>query len=99
LDDRGSIPGWEWEFFSLTPCAHRHWVPPSLLFSGYRKFFPHGEVAETRSWLVTSSSLRQRDNSIFCLHFISRRHEYMEGVGGQSISRPSWSKFCRISSL
>jgi hypothetical protein len=36
LDDRGSIPGGGWEFFSSTPCPDRFWGPPSLISNGYR---------------------------------------------------------------
>jgi hypothetical protein len=35
LDDRGSIPGECWEFFSKPPRPERLWGPPSLLSNGY----------------------------------------------------------------
>jgi hypothetical protein len=35
LDDRGSIPGGGWEFFSSPPRPERLWGPPSLLSNGY----------------------------------------------------------------
>jgi len=31
-----------WEFFSSPPRPDRLWGPPSLLYSGYRRFFPWG---------------------------------------------------------
>jgi hypothetical protein len=34
-DDRGSIPGGGWEFFSSTPCTDQLWCSPSLLSNGY----------------------------------------------------------------
>jgi hypothetical protein len=40
LDDRGSIPGGGYEFFSSTPCPDRLWGPPSLLSNGYWELFP-----------------------------------------------------------
>jgi len=37
-----SIPGRSWEFFSSPLCWEQLWGPPSLLFNGYRRFFPRG---------------------------------------------------------
>jgi hypothetical protein len=45
LDDRGSIPGRGWEFFSSTPCPERLWGLPSLLSNGYRGLFSWGKAA------------------------------------------------------
>jgi len=42
LDNRGSIHGRSWEFFSLIPCPDRLWGPPSLLSNGYWMLFPWG---------------------------------------------------------
>jgi hypothetical protein len=42
LDDRGSIPGGCWEFFSKPPRPERLGGPPSLLSNGYRVLFPWG---------------------------------------------------------
>jgi hypothetical protein len=42
LEDRGSIPGGCWEFFSKTPRQERLWGPPSLLSNGYQGLFPWG---------------------------------------------------------
>jgi hypothetical protein len=42
LDDRGSIPGGCWEFFSKPPRPERLWGPPSLLSNGYQGLFPWG---------------------------------------------------------
>jgi hypothetical protein len=36
LDGRGSIPGRDKKFVSIPQRADRFWVPPNLLFSGYR---------------------------------------------------------------
>jgi hypothetical protein len=36
LDDRGSIPGGCWEFFSSPPRPEWLWGPPSLLSNGYQ---------------------------------------------------------------
>jgi hypothetical protein len=36
LDDRGSIPGRGWEFFSSPPRPDRFWGSPSLLSNWYR---------------------------------------------------------------
>jgi hypothetical protein len=36
LDDRGSIPGRSWEFFSSPPCPDRLWSPPGPLSNRYR---------------------------------------------------------------
>jgi hypothetical protein len=43
LDDRGSIPGGCWEFFSKPPRRERLWGPPRLLSYGYRGLFPWGK--------------------------------------------------------
>jgi hypothetical protein len=42
LDDRGSIPGGGWQFFSSTLCPDRLLGPPSLLSKGYQGVFPWG---------------------------------------------------------
>jgi hypothetical protein len=42
LDDRGSIPGGCWEFFSKPPRPERLWGPPSLLSNGHQGLFPWG---------------------------------------------------------
>jgi hypothetical protein len=42
LDDRGSIPGGGWEFFSSPPLPERLWGPPSLLSNVYQSLFPCG---------------------------------------------------------
>jgi hypothetical protein len=42
LDDRGSIPGGCWEFFSKPPRPERLWSSPSLLSNGYQGLFPWG---------------------------------------------------------
>jgi hypothetical protein len=42
LDDRGSIPGGGKGFFLYPLCPDRLWVPPSLLYNGYRGSFPQG---------------------------------------------------------
>jgi hypothetical protein len=42
LDDRGSIPGGCWEFFSKPPRPERLWGPESLLSNGYQGLFPWG---------------------------------------------------------
>jgi hypothetical protein len=42
LDDRGSIPGGGWEYFSSPPRPERPWSPPSLLSSEYQGLFPGG---------------------------------------------------------
>jgi hypothetical protein len=39
LNDRGSIPGGGWEFFSSPPRPERLWGPPSLLSNGYKGLF------------------------------------------------------------
>jgi hypothetical protein len=41
LDDRGSISGGCWEFFSKPPRPERLWGPPSLLYL-YQGLFPWG---------------------------------------------------------
>jgi hypothetical protein len=38
----GSIPGRGKGFFLYTLCPDRLWVPPSLLYNGYRGSFPRG---------------------------------------------------------
>jgi hypothetical protein len=40
LDDRSSIPGEGWKFFSSTLCPDRLWGPPILLSNGCWGFFP-----------------------------------------------------------
>jgi hypothetical protein len=40
LDERSSIPGRGWEFFSSPLCPDWIWAPPSLPSSGYQGFFP-----------------------------------------------------------
>jgi hypothetical protein len=40
LDNRGSIAGGCWEFFSKPPSPDRLWSPPSLLSNGYQELFP-----------------------------------------------------------
>jgi hypothetical protein len=42
LDDRGSIPGGSWEFFSSLSRPERPWCPPSLLSNEYQGLFPWG---------------------------------------------------------
>jgi hypothetical protein len=42
LDDRGSIPGRGKGFFLYPLCPDRLWGPPSLLYNGYRGYFPRG---------------------------------------------------------
>jgi hypothetical protein len=42
LDDRGSIPGRDWDFFSWPPRPDRLWGPPSLLSNRYWELFPLG---------------------------------------------------------
>jgi hypothetical protein len=42
LDDRGSILGGCWEFFSKPPRPERLCGPPSLLSNGYQGLFPWG---------------------------------------------------------
>jgi hypothetical protein len=54
LDDRSSIPGGGWEFFSSTPCPNRLWGPPSLLSNGYWDLFPCGKAAGAWSWPLAS---------------------------------------------
>jgi len=41
-NDRGSIPGGGWEFFSSIPRPDRLWGPLSLLSNGYRRIIPWG---------------------------------------------------------
>jgi hypothetical protein len=54
LDDRGSILGRGWEFFSSPPHPDRFWAHPASYPMGTGCSFPRGKGAGARSWLLTS---------------------------------------------
>jgi hypothetical protein len=56
LDDRGSIPGRGWEFFSSAPRPDRYWGPPSLLSNRYREVKRPGP--ETDYWPPSSAEVK-----------------------------------------
>jgi hypothetical protein len=59
-DNRGSIRGGGWEFFSSTLCSDRLWDPTSLLPNAYRGLFPWGQSG--RGVEITHLPLVPRSN-------------------------------------
>jgi hypothetical protein len=56
-DERSSIPGGDWEFFSSTPWPHRLWGPPSPYLMGIRR--SRGVKLNTHLRLVPRSRIHE----------------------------------------